>query len=101
MTNSMSGKDVNSNLKVAGFAILGILVFVAHIGVFLINQYAFNILVCIYILVYSILVFIIMMKNIDCFSKPVFNITINLSLYTMFLQVFLIIFTLVMFYRKK
>ena len=97
----MSGKDVNSNLKVAGFAILGILVFVAHIGVFLINQYAFNILVCIYILVYSILVFIIMMKNIDCFSKPVFNITINLSLYTMFLQVFLIIFTLVMFYRKK
>lgn len=99
--STTNGKSINNNLKIAAYSIIGILVFVAHIGIFVLNQYAFNILVCIYVLIYSILVFIIVTKNSDCFSKPVFNITINLSLYTIFLQIFLAIFTLIMFYRKK
>lgn len=100
-TTDTTGKNLNANLKVAGFAVLGIVIFVLHIVVFFVNQYMFNILVSLYVLIYAVLIFIIITKNTDCFSKSIFNITINFSIYTIILQLMLIILTLVMYARKK
>ncbi len=96
-----SEKNLNANLKVAGFALLGIIIFVLHIGIFFINQYMFSIIISVYVLVYAILVFIVITKNTDCFSKSVFNLTVNFSIYTILLQIMLIVFTIFMYSRKK
>ncbi len=101
MATDTTGKNLNTNLKTAGFALLGIIIFVLHIVVFSVNQYMFNILVSLYVLIYSVLVFIIITKNPDCFSKTIFNITVNFSIYTMILQIMLILFTIFMYSRKK
>lgn len=94
-------KNLSTNLKVAGFALVGIVIFVLHIGIFFINQYMFSILISLYVLIYAILIFIVISKNTDCFSKSIFNLTINFSIYTIILQFMLIVFTLVMYSRKK
>lgn len=96
-----SQKNLSNNLKVAGFALLGIVIFILHIGIFFVNQYMFSIIVSLYVLIYAILIFIVITKNTDCFTKSIFNLTVNFSIYTILLQIMLIIFTIVMYSRKK
>lgn len=98
---STSDNTAKKNFQVATFAVIGIVVFILHILVFYFNHYAFNIMISAYVLSYAVMMIIIITKNTDCFSKSIFNVTINLSLYTIVLQVSLIIFTIIMMARKK
>lgn len=101
MTTSVDNKDIKNNLRVVGLAVLGIVVFGIHILVFYLNQYMFNVLVCLYVILYSITIFVAIAKNKDCYNKPMFNILVNFSLYTIVLQAFLLIFTLIMYSVKS
>jgi hypothetical protein len=100
MANS-NEKSVSSSFRNATLAVVGILVFGLHIGLFYVNQFYFNILVCTYVVIYAIIVLISVSKNRDCFTKGVFSVLINYSIYTLILQVFLVGFTIVMMSRKK
>lgn len=101
MSSSMDTKDISKNIRVIGYAVLGIVIFVLHILVFYLNQYMFNVLVCCYVVVYALVTLISVTKNKDCFNKPLFNILTYFSLYTVVLQVFLLIFTIVMYMKRK
>lgn len=97
----MADKDVAKNFKTAALGVIGILVFGVHIALYYTNQFLFNIVVCMYIVTYATIVLISVTKNKDCYTKGIFNVITNFSIYTIILQVFLIIFTVVMMMRKK
>lgn len=101
MSTSNDTKNIKSNLRVVGLSVLGVLIFILHIAVFYVNQYMFNVIVCIYIIVYAIIIFISVLKNKDCYDKSMFNILVNFSLYTIILQIFLLIFTFFMYLKKN
>jgi hypothetical protein len=80
---------------------VGAIILALHVVVFKMNQYMFSILMCIYIIAYTILVIVIMYKNKSCYNTQDFDILLNMSAYTMFLELFLIILVLGFMLFKK
>lgn len=84
MATEFFDKVKNMGLLVLGAAILAI-----HVFIFRMNQYMFTVIMCLYIIAYSVLVIVLMYKNKNCYRQEDFDILLNMSLYTVFLEVFL------------
>ncbi len=93
--------DITENVKVTIFAVIGIVIFGIHMGLYYINPLLFNVMVSLYVCLYSILVLMSTTKNKDCFTKGNYNILVNSSLYTVTLQICLIIFAIVLLLIPK
>jgi len=94
-TENPYGENINTNIKVALIGVVGIIIFIIHGALLYFNLGAFNVLVCLYIIVYAIIVLIITGKNTGCYQKKSFNILVNFSLYTVILQIFLLVFVVI------
>ena len=91
-----------TQFKNIGMLVLGALILVIHAVIFNLNQYMFTIIMCIYIIGYTILVIVIMYKYRTNLSISDFNILMNMSFYTLFLELFLILLRFgFMFYRSS
>lgn len=87
-------------VKNIGLLALGAVILGLHVLIYNLNQYMFTVLMCIYIIAYTILVIVISYKNKKCYDTKDFDILVNMSAYTLFLEVFLILLTFgFMFYR--
>jgi hypothetical protein len=74
--------------------VLGALILGAHVLIFKLNQYMFTVIMCIYIIGYTILVIVFMYKNNACYNTTDSNILLNMSIYTIFLEIFLIVLSI-------
>jgi hypothetical protein len=93
--------NLKSKLKIVGLLILGAIVFGLHIAIFKINQQLFTILICTYVIIYTILVITVLYKNYSTINNTQANLLINLSFYTIFLEIFIILLTVIyMFYIR-
>lgn len=98
----MSTSDLSSKIRYTGQLILGALILVVHVAIFSINQQLFTILICMYVTAYSILVITVFYKNRSSIDTMEMNLLVNLSFYTVFLEVFIIILTIAyMIYKKN
>lgn len=89
-------------VKTIGFLVLGAVILGVHALIFKLNQYMFTVIMCIYIIGYTILVIVLMYKNKKCYDSNDFDILLNMSFYTVFLELFLIALTLgFMWYRSR
>lgn len=93
--------NITSNIKIALIGVLGIVIFLVHGGLLYYNMGAFNILICLYIITYAIIVLIATGKNTGCYSKTSFNILVNFSLYTVILQIFVLVFVMFKMFSKR
>jgi RsiW-degrading membrane proteinase PrsW (M82 family) len=93
--------DFIDRIKNIGLIALGAIILAVHVVVFRLNQYMFTVIMCIYIIGYTILVIVLMYKNKNCYDNSDFDILINMSAYTLFLELFLILLTLGFYYSKK
>jgi hypothetical protein len=99
--NNTTTSNINSNIKIALIGFLGIVLFLVHAALLYFNMGAFNALLCLYIIVYAIIVLIATGKNTGCYSKTSFNILVNFSLYTVILQIFVLGFVLFKLFSKR
>lgn len=72
-----------------GMLVLGAIILAVHVLIFRSNQHMFTVVMCLYIIGYSVLVIVLMYKNRGCYRQPDFDVLLNMSLYTVFLEVFL------------
>lgn len=90
-------KVKNISLLALGAIILGV-----HVLIFKLNQYMFTIIMCLYIIGYTVLMIVLLYKNKQCYNQSDFDTAVNMSAYTLFLEVFLILLTAgFMFYRSS
>ena len=89
--------DVKDKLTTVGLVILGAIIFAIHVTLYIWNKYMFNVFVCLYVLVYSLLITIFLYRKKNCFdSTPgAFNVLTYFSIYTMVIQVLLVILSLI------
>ena len=80
---------------------VGAIILALHVIVFKLNQYMFSVLMCIYIIAYTIIVIVIMYKNKSCYNTQDFDTLLNMSAYTMFLELFLIVLVIAFMLFKK
>ena len=89
--------------KTIGLLVLGAVILIAHVVVFMLNQFIFTVMLSLYIIGYTIVILIITYKKRGCYSNTnsnsnnnfnELNLIYNMSIYTIFLQVFLIILSL-------
>lgn len=73
----------------SGAIVLGI-----HVGIFLYSQPLFNILISLYLITYCILIIMFMNKNKATVSNSEYSLVYGFSIYTLILQIFLILFVL-------
>jgi len=92
-TTATTVPSFTSMSKNIGLIVLGAVIMVLHAVIFQLNQYMFTIIMCIYIIGYTILVIVLLYKNKSCFISSDLSILLNMSFYTVFLEVFLIILT--------
>ena len=88
--------SVSNRFQKASVALIGIGIFALHAGVFYFSNILFNIMISLYIITYSILVIILIGRNKSCVERVSYDWLINLSIYTIFLQGFLVLFVLAM-----
>lgn len=88
--------DVKDKLTTVGLVVLGGVIFAVNIALYIWNKYMFNIFLCLYVLVYALLITIYLYRKKDCFdsNKNAFNVLTYFSIYTMILQTLLIIMSL-------
>ena len=94
--------------KTIGLLVLGAVILIAHVVVFILNQFIFTVMLSLYIIGYTVLILVITYKKRNCYgiattSKPFneLNLIYNMSIYTIFLQVFLIILSLGYMFAQK
>lgn len=77
-----------------GLLALGALILAIHVLIFRANQYMFTVIMCLYIIGYTILVIVIAYKNKNCHDSRDFDLLLNMSVYTIVLEIFLILLAL-------
>lgn len=94
--------------KTIGLLVLGAVILIAHVVVFILNQFIFTVMLSLYIIGYTVLILVITYKKRNCYgnttsTKPFneLNLIYNMSIYTIFLQVFLIILSLGYMFAQK
>ena len=80
-------------VKNIGFIALGAIILAVHVAIFRLNNYMFTVIMCLYIIGYSILVIVLLYKNKNCYNQNDFDTLLNMSMYTVFLELFLIVMT--------
>jgi hypothetical protein len=94
--------DFFNQIKTIGVLVLGAVILGIHVVLFRLNQYMFTVIMCLYILGYTILVIVLMYKNKNCYVQSDFKLLLNMSVYTLFLELFLILLSLgFMFYKSS
>lgn len=95
--------DVKDKLTTVGLVVLGGVIFAINIGLYIWNKYMFNIFLCLYILIYALLITIYLYRKKDCFdsNKNAFNILTYFSIYTMILQVLLIVMSVIFLFMMS
>ena len=95
--------DNNSQTIIKPFLIFfsGAMVLGIHVGIFYYSQALFNILISLYLVTYCILIIMFMNKNKATISNSEFNLIYGFSIYTLFLQLFLILFVIGMLMYKS
>lgn len=95
--------DLIDQTKNIGFIVLGAIILGIHVVIFRMSQYMFTVIMCIYIIAYSILVIVLMYKNKRAYDSSDFTILLNMSVYTIFLEVFLVLLSIgyMMFSRNR
>ena len=101
--STTSQSTILSQLKNFGILILGAIILGFHVGLFYWNTYVFNIFVCMYIIMFTTFVLVFLYKNKTCFinEQRSFNIISYFALYTLFLQVSMIILSIIFLIMKK
>jgi RsiW-degrading membrane proteinase PrsW (M82 family) len=83
--------DFLSTVKNVGMLVLGAIILVIHVLIYKANQYMFTVVMCLYILGYTVLVIVLMYKNKGCYRQEDMSVLLNMSVYTVFLEIFLIL----------
>lgn len=99
-TNRLTDKEVIPKLLLMLIGFGGAAIFAVHVLLLIKSQLYFNILMSVYIITYSVIVVIITNNYKSFYSNKDFSIITYSSFYSMFLQVFLIVMSFVI-YRKK
>lgn len=98
----MAISDINTQFKNIGMLVLGAVILAIHVLIFRLNQYMFTVIMCIYIIGYSVLTIVLVYKNKSCYGQTDYNILINMSIYTIFLELFLIMLSIgFMIYKSR
>jgi len=93
--------------KTIGLLVLGAAILIAHVVVFMLNQFIFTVMLSLYIIGYTILILVITYKKRNCYDITnsnkfnELNLIYNMSIYTIFLQVFLIILSVGYMFAEK
>jgi len=98
--------------KTIGLLVLGAVILIAHVVVFILNQFIFTVMLSLYIIGYTVLILVITYKKRNCYDSGIsstsnsnrfseLNLIYNMSIYTIFLQVFLIILSLGYMFAQK
>ena len=93
--------DFFDRMKNISLLALGAVILAAHVLIFKLDQYFFTVIICLYIIGYTVLVMVLMYKNQRSFTPSDFSTLLNMSLYTLFLELFLIIMTLSFKYYRQ
>lgn len=83
--------DFLSTVKNVGMLVLGAIIFVIHVLIYRSNQYMFTVVMCLYILGYTILVIVLMYKNRGCYREEDMSVLLNMSVYTVILEICMIL----------
>jgi hypothetical protein len=99
MTATTTSSDITSKLRIFGFLFLGALILGLHVGLFYMNVHIFNIFMCMYILLFSVLVLVILYQEKACFAANPrrFNFLTYLAFYTIFVELIMIIVSIAFF----
>jgi hypothetical protein len=97
----MTNKDVVPKLFTVISVSLGALMFAIHVVIFNWSQFGFNVLLSMYVIIYSVVVVVIANNSKSCFNDSNYSVLIYYSLYTIFLQIALVIFTLIMWRKRR
>jgi len=97
--------------KTIGLLVLGAAILIAHVVVFMLNQFIFTVMLSLYIIGYTVLILVITYKKRNCYDITnsnsnsnkfnELNLIYNMSIYTIFLQVFLIILSVGYMFAEK
>jgi hypothetical protein len=98
VTKTASEEKMSNNVQTVAYSMLGIFIFVIHALVYNTNKFLFNIIVSLYVTGYAILILVYVNKNKKTLTPVSFNVLSYASLYTVALQIVLILFTLIMMY---
>lgn len=100
-TAAATPKTLSSKMNTAVYIFLGIIIFTIHVIILLYNTNLFNIIICLYVTAYAIIILIIAYKNKTCFETTGYNFVLNFSLYTIVLEILLMIFSIIMLAVKN
>lgn len=82
--------ELKNLLILVAFCTCAIIIFCIHMFLLYKNSYLYNIFVSFYIIIFCVIIIIIISKKKDCISTFNYNVLINLSIYTVFLQLIII-----------
>lgn len=99
--NDTNQEKINSNIRIAVTGFFGIIIFLIHAALLYFNLWAFNVLVSLYIITYAVFILILTYKNKTSYNNISFNLLVNFSLYTIILQIFLLVFFTIKIATKK
>ena len=97
--------SLQQRLNIVGLLALGGLILALHIGLLFLNREFFILFMCVFTIGYSIFIIMIAYKNQAGINPSQFDLTVNLSFSTGFLELFLFIFIIIIMmvnsFRKK
>jgi hypothetical protein len=103
-TTTTTSSDIYSKLKSFGMLFAGALILGLHVGLYYLNVHVFNIFVCLYILLFAILVLVILYQDKACFANQPkrFNFLTYLAFYTIFIEVIMVFVSIIfMSYQSR
>lgn len=99
-TNHLTDKEVVPKLALMLIGFGGAAIFAVHVLLLIKSQLYFNILMSVYIIAYSVIVVIVTNNYKSTYSNKDFSLITYSSFYSMFLQLFLIAMSFII-YRKR
>ena len=88
--------NLQQRFNTIGLLTLGGIILALHVGLLFLNKEMFILFMCLFMIGYSIIVIVIAYKNQAGIDPCQYNLTVNLSFYTLFLEIFLVVFISIM-----
>jgi hypothetical protein len=98
-TKTATNDSIQTYLKWFFIVLAGIIVAAVHYILFRVNRNVFTVLLCFYIVFYAVMTIVITQVNKNCLSHWSYVLSMNMSLYTIILALFLISLTFMNVYN--
>ena len=91
-----TSESIQQRLNTVGLLALGGLILALHVGLLFMNREFFILFMCVFMIGYSIFVIMIAYKNQAGINANQFDLVVNMSFYTVFLELFLFVFIIIL-----